>query len=189
MKSTKDNLLRIIKSTNYLIIKLKMSIFSEIAAKIQSKTEALQTLLAWRAKGEKIVFTNGCFDILHYGHLHYLADARGLGDRLVIGLNSASSVRRLKGPTRPINDALTRSHMLAALEMVDVVVEFEADTPIELIKLLQPDILVKGGDWKPEQIVGADLVLASGGQVLSLPFVAGYSTTNIEQKILKRSPE
>jgi len=109
---------------------------------------------------------------------------RDLADRLVVGLNSAASVRRLKGPNRPINDELTRMHLLAALEVVDAVVVFEADTPIELIKIVQPDFLVKGGDWKPEQIVGSDLVLARGGQVLSLPFVEGYSTTNIEQKIL-----
>jgi D-beta-D-heptose 7-phosphate kinase/D-beta-D-heptose 1-phosphate adenosyltransferase len=103
---------------------------------------------------------------------------------LVVGLNSAASVQRLKGPSRPINDEQTRTHLLAALEMVDAVVVFEADTPLELIERLQPDVLVKGGDWKPEQIVGSAAVLARGGQVRSLPFVAGYSTTNIEQKIL-----
>jgi rfaE bifunctional protein nucleotidyltransferase chain/domain len=95
-------------------------------------------------------------------------------------------VRRLKGPNRPINDELTRTYLLAALQMVDAVVVFEGDTPIELIKIVQPDILVKGGDWEPEQIVGSEFVLAQGGQVLSLPFVEGYSTTNIEQKILRR---
>ena len=162
-----------------------MTFFSTIESKIQTEAQLELTLSQWRAAGDKVVFTNGCFDLLHFGHLHYLADARDLGDRLVVGLNSAASVRRLKGPTRPINDELTRTHLLAALSMVDAIVVFEGDTPLELIKLVQPEILVKGGDWKPEQIVGADVVLARGGQVLSLPFVVGYSTTNIEQKILK----
>lgn len=163
-----------------------MSFFSTITSKIHTWEQLPSTLESWRKAGEKIVFTNGCFDLLHFGHLHYLADARDLGDRLVIGLNSAASVRRLKGPTRPINDEITRTHLLAALEVVDAVVIFEEDTPLELIKLVQPDVLVKGGDWKPEQIVGSDVVLASGGKVLSLPFIQGYSTTNIEQKILNR---
>jgi rfaE bifunctional protein nucleotidyltransferase chain/domain len=162
-----------------------MSFFSTIASKIQTWEQLPATLADWREAGEKIVFTNGCFDLLHYGHLHYLSEARDLGDRLVIGLNSAASVRRLKGPTRPINDELTRTHLLAALEAVDAVVIFEEDTPLELIKLVQPDILVKGGDWQPEQIVGSDVVLARGGKVLSLPYIQGYSTTNIEQKILR----
>jgi D-glycero-beta-D-manno-heptose 1-phosphate adenylyltransferase len=130
------------------------------------------------------VFTNGCFDLLHFGHLHYLAAARDLGERLVIGLNSAASVSRLKGKHRPINDELTRQHTLAALAFVDAVVVFEEDTPLNLIQIVQPDILVKGGDWSADQIVGAEVVLSKGGQVLSLPFIAGYSTTNIEQKIL-----
>jgi len=160
-----------------------MSFFSTIASKIQTWEQLPATLVQWRKAGDKIVFTNGCFDLLHYGHLHYLADARDLGDRLVVGLNSATSVRRLKGSTRPINDELTRTHLLAALEVVDAVVIFEEDTPLDLIKLVQPDILVKGGDWQPEQIVGSDVVLARGGKVLSLPFIQGYSTTNIERKI------
>jgi D-glycero-beta-D-manno-heptose 1-phosphate adenylyltransferase len=163
-----------------------MTNFNKIEQKIQTREAISTTLTQWRAAGQRIVFTNGCFDLLHYGHLHYLAQARDLADRLVIGLNSAASVRRLKGPHRPINDELTRTHLLAALQMVDAVVVFEEDTPLELIRIVQPDILVKGGDWKPEQIVGSDLVLARGGQVLSLPFVEGYSTTNIEQKILER---
>ena len=161
-----------------------MSSFSTITSKIQTPEQIAETLRRWRAKGEKIVFTNGCFDLLHYGHLHYLAQARDLGDRLVIGLNSAASVRRLKGPTRPINDELTRTHLLAALAMVDAVVVFEEDTPIALIRHVQPDVLVKGGDWRPEEIVGSDVVLAKGGKVFSLPYIDGYSTTNIERKIL-----
>ncbi len=160
-----------------------MTRFEQIEQKIQSWEQIAATADAWRAAGNRIVFTNGCFDILHYGHLHYLSAARDLGERLVVGLNSAASVSRLKGPHRPINDELTRTHLLAALEVIDAVVVFEDDTPLELIRLVRPDILVKGGDWLPEQIVGSDLVLASGGQVRSLPFVQGYSTTNIEQKI------
>lgn len=162
-----------------------MTAFSAVQQKIQDAETLLGTLARWRAAGEKIVFTNGCFDLLHYGHLHYLAEARDLGDRLVVGMNSAASVRRLKGPTRPINDEMTRAHALAALQFVDVVAIFEADTPFDLIKMLLPDVLVKGGDWQPEQIVGADVVLANGGSVRSLPFVDGYSTTSIEQKILR----
>ncbi len=161
-----------------------MTQFSNIQQKLHTKESMVQTLAAWRAAGQRIVFTNGCFDLLHYGHLHYLAQARDLADRLVVGLNSAASVRRLKGSHRPINDELTRTHLLASLQVIDAVVVFEEDTPLDLIKAFQPEILVKGGDWKPEQIVGSDLVLARGGQVLSLPFVEGYSTTNIEQKIL-----
>lgn len=161
-----------------------MSTFASIHQKIQTADTLRQTLADWRAAGQKIVFTNGCFDLLHFGHLHYLADARDLGDRLVVGLNSAASVRRLKGPTRPINDEHTRTHALAALQFVDAVVIFEDDTPLELIRAVMPDVLVKGGDWRPEQIVGADLVLANGGEVRSLPFVDGYSTTSLEQKIL-----
>lgn len=162
-----------------------MSAWKHIEQKIQTAGQLKATLAAWRSAGERVVFTNGCFDLLHFGHVHYLAEARDLGNRLVIGLNSSHSVRRLKGPTRPINDEDTRAHLLAALEVVDAVVVFDEDTPLELIKTVQPDVLVKGGDWKPEQIVGSDVVLARGGEVRSLPFVDGYSTTNIEQKILQ----
>ena len=162
-----------------------MTRFERIEQKIQSPEQLAATLARWRAAGERVVFTNGCFDLLHFGHLHYLAEARDLGERLVVGLNSGASVRRLKGPSRPINDEATRAHLMAALEVVDAVIFFEDDTPLELIRLVQPDVLVKGGDWKPEQIVGSDLVLARGGAVRSLPFVEGYSTTNIESKILK----
>ena len=154
-----------------------------VEAKILHSSTLLPTLTRWKLFDQKIVFTNGCFDILHYGHLHYLAAAKALGDKLIIGINSADSVKRLKGQHRPINDDLTRYHLLAALSFVDAVIEFEADTPYELIKKIQPNILVKGGDWQIEQIVGADLVLANGGVVKSLPFVEGYSTTNIETKI------
>jgi rfaE bifunctional protein nucleotidyltransferase chain/domain len=163
-----------------------MASFHHIQQKIHNQDSLPAVLEQWRANGDRIVFTNGCFDLLHFGHLHYLADARDLGERLIVGMNNGASVSRLKGPHRPINDELTRTHLMAALEVVDAVILFEEDTPYELIRLVQPDILVKGGDWTPDQIVGSDIVLARGGQVLSLPFITGYSTTNIEQKILGR---
>jgi D-glycero-beta-D-manno-heptose 1-phosphate adenylyltransferase len=151
--------------------------------KIQTFDQIATSVRRWQAAGKTVVFTNGCFDLLHYGHIHYLADAKKLGDKLIVGLNSAGSVRRLKGEHRPINDELTRQYLLAALEMVDAVVVFESDTPLDLICLISPDILVKGGDWRPEQIIGSEFVLKNGGKVMSLPFVEGYSTTNIEAKI------
>jgi D-glycero-beta-D-manno-heptose 1-phosphate adenylyltransferase len=157
--------------------------FSKIHDKIKSFDEIKESVKEWKSNSYKIVFTNGCFDLLHYGHIHYLAEARDLGDKLIVGLNSAASVRRLKGINRPINDELTRQHLLAALAFVDAVVVFEEDTPYDLIKLIEPDILVKGGDWQPSQIVGSDIVLAKGGEVKSLPFIEGYSTTNIEKKM------
>jgi rfaE bifunctional protein nucleotidyltransferase chain/domain len=161
-----------------------MKTIKNINAKIQNWKDITTTVTNWKAQGRTIVFTNGCFDLLHYGHLHYLADAKDCGDKLIVGLNSAASVSRLKGAHRPINDELTRQHSLAALEMVDAVVVFEEDTPLQLIKLIMPDTLVKGGDWQPHQIVGSKEVLGNGGVVKSLPFVEGYSTTNIESKIV-----
>ncbi len=160
-----------------------MTAFDNIHEKIQDWDALHETVKRWKSMGYKIIFTNGCFDLLHYGHLHYLSDAKDLGGKLVVGLNSAASVSRLKGKHRPINDELTRQHLLAALSVVDAVVVFEEDTPFELIKKIMPDVLVKGGDWQPSQIVGSDIVLAASGEVRSLPFVEGYSTTNIEQKI------
>lgn len=154
-----------------------------IRSKIKTREEISQQVAEWRAAGQKIVFTNGCFDILHYGHVHYLAQARSLGDKLVIGLNSNASVKRLKGQNRPINDDDTRMYLLASLQFVDAVVVFEEDTPLELLKAVTPDILVKGGDYSLETIVGADIVLGRGGEVRSLAFVDGYSTTAIEQKL------
>lgn len=160
-----------------------MNSIEKIASKIQDWKQIQKTVESWKATGQKVVFTNGCFDILHYGHIHYLAQAKDLGDRLIIGLNSADSVRRLKGPNRPINDETTRQHLLAALEFVDAVVVFEQDTPLELIRIALPDVLVKGGDWQAKDIVGSNVVLANGGEVRSLPYIEGYSTTAIEQKI------
>lgn len=131
-----------------------------------------------------VVFTNGCFDILHPGHVDYLQRARNLGERLVVGLNSDASVRRLKGPTRPVNDEASRALVLAALACVDHVVVFEEDTPYELIRAVAPDVLVKGGDWSVDRIVGRDLVEARGGRVLSIPLLPGHSTTAIIDRIL-----
>ncbi len=134
---------------------------------------------------KKIVFTNGCFDILHRGHVSYLNEAKSLGDILIVGLNSDASVKRLKGETRPINAELDRKYVLENLRSVDFVQIFEEDTPYELIKSVQPDILVKGGDWTPDQIVGSDIVLNKGGKVLSLLFIDGYSTTKTIEKASK----
>jgi D-beta-D-heptose 7-phosphate kinase/D-beta-D-heptose 1-phosphate adenosyltransferase len=134
---------------------------------------------------KRVVFTNGCFDLLHVGHVRYLQEARKLGDLLVVGVNSDASVRRLKGPQRPIQNESDRAEILAALGCVDYTIIFEEDTPLELIKQVMPQILVKGGDWKPESIVGSDIVTAAGGTVMSLSFVDGRSTTQIISKIEK----
>ncbi|NJL76156.1 MAG: D-glycero-beta-D-manno-heptose 1-phosphate adenylyltransferase [Saprospiraceae bacterium] len=153
---------------------------------MRDNDHAKEVVAHWKSHHHKVVFTNGCFDIMHYGHLRMLADARSLGDKLIVGLNSGQSVKRLKGEHRPINDELTRIYMLASLEMVNAVIVFEEDTPLSLITHLEPNVLVKGGDWQPKDIVGSEVVLAKGGEVKSLPFVNGYSTTNIEQKIWNR---
>lgn len=143
---------------------------------------ALEEFLA-KNKDKKIVFTNGCFDILHKGHVTYLNEAKKLGDLLVIGLNSDASVKRLKGPERPINNETDRQYVMSQLKPVDFVEIFTEDTPLNLILKVQPKILVKGGDWKIEQIVGGKEVVENGGDVYSLNFVNGYSTTNIINKI------
>lgn len=142
-------------------------------------------LAASRSQNRKIVFTNGCFDLLHVGHVRYLQEAKKLGDVLVIGVNSDASVKRLKGPTRPVQIEADRAEILAALGCVDYTVIFTEDTPEKLIEAVRPDILVKGGDWKIEQIVGSDFVLAHGGQVMSLQFVDGKSTTKLIEKAQK----
>ncbi|MEQ8702555.1 MAG: D-glycero-beta-D-manno-heptose 1-phosphate adenylyltransferase [Phaeodactylibacter sp.] len=159
----------------------------DIKAKIADRAQAKAKRQLWREQGRKVVFTNGCFDLLHYGHIHYLAQARELGDALIIGLNAAASVRRLKGPNRPINDEATRLWQMASLQFVDLVVPFEEDTPAALIDLLLPDVLVKGGDYTIEEIVGAGTVLEHGGEVRVLSYINGYSTTSIEAKIRNQS--
>lgn len=147
------------------------------------KADGIKPIILERKKGRKIVFTNGCFDILHTGHVKYLQSAKQLGDCLVVGINSDSSVRKLKGITRPINSLEDRMDLLAALESVHYVVGFEEDTPLELIRAVMPDVLVKGGDYKVEDIVGAELVISNGGIVTTIPFVEGKSTTRIIQSI------
>lgn len=148
-----------------------------IAAKIVEVAELRRRLAGWRLLSERIVFTNGCFDLIHPGHLTYLAQARDLGHRLVVGLNDDASVRRLKGPQRPVMPEAARAQLLASLFFVDAVVLFSEDTPRELIEQVRPDVLVKGSDYRPEEVVGADFVQAYGGRLELLSFVDGYSTT------------
>lgn len=138
---------------------------------------------SWNKSGSKIVFTNGCFDLVHRGHIDYLSKAADLGDVLIIGLNTDNSVSRLKGNKRPIIDQESRALLLASLFFVSAVVLFDEDTPYELIIMIQPDVLVKGADYKPEEIVGYDVVSAKGGRVETLEFLPGFSTSAIEKKI------
>lgn len=151
--------------------------------KIKSREDAQAQVKAWQAKGEAVVFTNGCFDLLHLGHVDYLEKARELGDRLIIGLNTDNSVSRFKGPERPLQAQGSRARILASLQFVDLVVFFNEDTPFDLISALIPDVLVKGSDYLAENIVGADVVKKAGGVVKTIDFVPGYSTTRIVEKI------
>jgi rfaE bifunctional protein nucleotidyltransferase chain/domain len=152
--------------------------------KIQDWPMMAKTVVSWRKDNHKIVFTNGCFDILHLGHADYLARAADLGTKLVVGLNTDLSVSRLKGLNRPITDQNSRGFLLACMSFVDAVVLFEEDTPAKLIELVCPDVLVKGGDYVPAEIVGHDFVTSRGGNVVTLPLIKGYSTTDIENRIL-----
>jgi D-glycero-beta-D-manno-heptose 1-phosphate adenylyltransferase len=146
--------------------------------------ETLKTQVAtWQAHGKKIVFSNGCFDLLHKGHIDYLNRAADLGDVLVMGLNTDASVSKLKGPHRPIQDEHSRLTIIAALQCVNAVVLFNEETPYDLIELVQPDVLVKGSDYKPENIVGFDIVMAKGGVVKTIDYLPGYSTSVIEKRI------
>lgn len=156
-----------------------------IEQKIKTVTEAKALISAWKVNGKTFSFTNGCFDILHPGHLFSLAQAAKEADYLIVGLNSDQSVQRLKGPSRPINNTHSRAIVLANLMVVDLVVIFEEDTPLELIKSLLPDVMVKGGDYTIEQIVGAKEVIAAGGKVIINPIVEGFSTTTLIEKIKK----
>jgi len=154
---------------------------------IQSKIHTWETLKtqveAWQTQGKKIVFSNGCFDLVHKGHIDYLNRAADMGDVLVMGLNTDASVSKLKGPHRPIQDEQSRLLIIAALQCVSAVVLFDEETPYDLIKLVQPDVLVKGSDYKPENIVGYDVVMAKGGAVKTIDYLPGYSTSAIEKRI------
>jgi len=155
----------------------------QTADKILNLDEARNLVARWRDEGEKVVFTNGCFDIVHLGHIDYLEKARALGNRLVLGLNTDASVSRLKGPLRPVVNETARARLIAALSFVDTVILFDEPTPLQLIEALGPDILVKGDDYSVENIVGADFVTANGGEVKTIPLVKGYSTSSLIEKI------
>ena len=163
-----------------------MSQWNKLQAKVYT-TDTLQSQIAeWRKDNKKIVFTNGCFDLLHLGHLDYLAKARDLGDKLIIGLNTDTSVSRIKGPSRPIKDQKSRATILAAMQFVDAVIFFDEETPIDLITWVKPDVLVKGGDYTLEGIVGHEIVLEKGGEVKTIPFVEGYSSSKLIEKITQK---
>lgn len=160
-----------------------MSHLNKINSKIFSLDDLKNQVNAWKQAGEEVVFTNGCFDIIHRGHIEVLAQTADLGDRLIIGLNSDSSIQKLKGEDRPITDQQARAILLAALSFVDAVILFPEDTPINLISTLLPDVLAKGGDYEVETIVGHEIVQNNGGEVILVPFVDGFSSTIIIDKI------
>ena len=155
----------------------------DLRQKIMTLSQAAELREKWRQQGETVIFTNGVFDILHAGHVQYLTEARKLGDHLILGLNSDSSVKKIKGPERPVQKEQDRAIILAGLWAVDVIILFETETPIDLITTLKPDILVKGGDYTFDEIVGAPEVTKAGGEVRTIRFVEGRSTTNIIQRI------
>lgn len=156
---------------------------SDTSAKIVSTQKAIEEVQNWKKLGLKVVFTNGCFDILHLGHVDYLEKASKLGNKLVVGLNTDASVSRIKGPTRPITDQISRSRVMAALAFVDLVVFFDNETPLELISQLIPSVLVKGNDYLAENIVGATIVKQHNGSVKTIELVSGYSTSAVVNKI------
>ncbi len=161
-----------------------MSFHKKLSEKLVAKDKLQDLLNSWNAENKQIVFTNGCFDILHRGHVEYLSHARDLGDKLILGLNTDASVKRLgKSPERPINSQETRATILAGLECIDAIVLFDEDTPLELITFVQPDVLVKGNDYKAEDIVGYDAVVAKGGKVMTIQLVDGFSTTKLIEKM------
>lgn len=151
--------------------------------KIKTRARLKKIISRLKKQGKKIAFTNGCFDILHYGHIKYLEDAKDKAGILVVGLNSDASIKRIKGASRPINRQSDRARMLEALSAVDYITIFNEDTPLKLIQALKPDILIKGRDWSVRKIVGADFVRASGGRVITVPYLKGYSTTGLIEKI------
>lgn len=153
------------------------------SSKIFSRQDAVQLVKCWQDEGKKIVFTNGCFDIVHLGHIDYLEKARNLGHKLVVGVNTDASVSRLKGPTRPVVNEYARARMIVAFEFVDAAILFDEPTPLELIQTICPDILVKGDDYSFDNIVGADFVVSKGGEVKTIPLVKGYSTSSLIEKI------
>lgn len=157
----------------------------KIESRVLSISDALNKVKDWKKQGKTIAFTNGCFDLLHRGHIYSLSQAAKEADYLIVGLNSDSSTKKLKGEGRPVNDEESRALLLASLVMVDGVVIFNEDTPLELIKKLLPDVLVKGGDYAVEQIAGAKEVIANGGRVVINPIVQGYSTTSLVDKITR----
>jgi rfaE bifunctional protein nucleotidyltransferase chain/domain len=160
-----------------------MAPLNQIRQKLFLKEELLQQVSSWKAEGKKIVFTNGCFDIIHPGHIDYLAKAASLGDKLIIGVNTDKSVQKLKGSTRPIQSQDSRTFILAALSFTSAIVLFDEDTPAQLIASLSPDILVKGADYTIDQIAGADTVIKNGGSVVLLPYLKGFSTSEIEKRV------
>ncbi len=160
-----------------------MTHIKAIHDKIHTWESLAEQVKQWQQEGKKIVFSNGCFDLLHKGHVDYLNRAADMGDVLVMGLNTDASVSELKGPHRPIQDEQSRLLIIAALQCVSAVTLFAQETPYDLIKLVQPDVLVKGSDYKPEDIVGYDIVTAKGGEVKTIPFLPGFSTSGIEKKI------
>ncbi len=160
-----------------------MRVDIDAAARVLSQPDAARLAERARNAGRRVVFTNGVFDLLHPGHVRYLQDARALGDLLIVGLNADDSVRRNKGPERPINPEHERAEVLAALACVDAVVVFHEDTPADIVRLIQPDVLVKGADWAADKIVGRDTVEARGGRVVRIPVAEGYSTTSILERI------
>lgn len=160
-----------------------MEQIERIRAKIFTADRILYQCKIWRSAGKKIVFTNGCFDLLHAGHIEYLSKASDLGDEMIIGLNSDSSVRKLKGPDRPVNNGQARALVLASLLFVSAVVVFDEETPYNLIAAIRPDFLVKGADYNPEEIAGHDIVTSGGGKVVTIPLTVGYSTTELISRI------
>jgi len=164
---------------------LKKMILENLQSKILSGDDLERKLAYWKFKSFKIVFSNGCFDILHLGHVDYLTKAKEFGDILLVGLNTDASIKKLKGDQRPINDEISRATILASLSFIDAIVLFDEDTPYNLIKKVLPDVLVKGSDYNIEDIIGYDIIKSKGGNVYTIDLVEGYSTTSVEQKIIQ----